>query len=265
MSCLGNKRLPDTHGWLFTTTLSNIRSRFTESDKANWLLTGTFRNRQGHTDKMVGEYWDHRWGVNTPIDIQFPCLNNSRLHTQTYCIHFCNTYLHLNFISRIHFKTKLCITLQLVIFSILYLNAIRRHFEWRLLERLIKGGWGKAANKLHLFYFFNNNFIHFIIHFWKFGLPYLGKATAATRAVLVVVLSATQSFTCMLGHSFRVSIIHQVWHGLLMLYKLYTRGLGSLATSQYTTFWLGKTLTNLSCAPDGVRTSGLSISSPTLY
>ena len=24
---------------------------------------------------MVGEYWSHQWGVNTPIGVQFPCLN----------------------------------------------------------------------------------------------------------------------------------------------------------------------------------------------
>ena len=30
---------------------------------------------------MVGECWDHRWGVNTPIGVQFPCLNND---AQTY-------------------------------------------------------------------------------------------------------------------------------------------------------------------------------------
>ena len=32
-----------------------------------------------------------------------------------------------------------------------------------------------------------------------------------------------------------------------------------------TTFWLGKTLTILSCAPDGVRTAAFWISSPMLY
>ena len=44
---------------------------------------------------------------------------------------------------------------------------------------------------------------------------------------------------------------------------VYTRGLGTL-TSQHNTFWLRRTLTTFSCAPDGVQTLGLWISSPTL-
>ena len=42
------------------------------------------------------------------------------------------------------------------------------------------------------------------------------------------------------------------------------RGGGSPTASQHNIFGLGKTLTNLPCAPDGVRTSGLCILSPTL-
>ena len=43
---------------------------------------------------------------------------------------------------------------------------------------------------------------------------------------------------------------------------------GGAHRQRVSTFWLGKTLTNFSCAPDGIRTSGHgihSISRPTLY
>ena len=46
---------------------------------------------------------------------------------------------------------------------------------------------------------------------------------------------------------------------------IYTQGLGTPTDKSAQHFWLGKTLTNFSCAPDRVRTLGLWISNLTLY
>ena len=74
------------------------------------------------------------------------------------------------------------------------------------------------------------------------------------------------------ARSFRASIAHRTLtrttRSLTCIRDsfLYTRGLGTSTASQHNIFDSEK-LSQLSCAPDahGVRTSGLSISSPTLY
>ena len=68
--------------------------------------------------------------------------------------------------------------------------------------------------------------------------------------------------------SFRVSVIYQtlIWTtGSLMCVRacVYTQGLCTLTASQHNIFDLEK-LTIFVCAPDGIRTSGLWISSPSL-
>ena len=78
--------------------------------------------------------------------------------------------------------------------------------------------------------------------------------------------------------SFRVSVIHRnppnydmdfrifnvrTWSFFLCVRRPLHTGVGHTDESAH--FWLRKTLTNLSCAPDGVGTSGLWISSPTIY
>ena len=76
---------------------------------------------------------------------------------------------------------------------------------------------------------------------------------------------------------FRVSTIHRTltrttWsltcardHSCSCVYTRELHGFTDSESAQHV--WLGKTLTNVSCAPDsdGVRTSGLSISIPTLF
>ena len=112
-------------------------------------------------------------------------------------------------------------------------------------------------------------FIHFIIPFREIRTPYLGKATAAARAA--------QPSQGLEGHagSFRVSVIHQTltWttgylacihdHVCVHIY-IYT-GVGHTDSESTQHFLPGKTFTSFLCAPDGVRTSAVWISSPTLY
>ena len=85
--------------------------------------------------------------------------------------------------------------------------------------------------------------------------------------------SATQFYKYMLGLSVFVrnppnsdmdykSFNVRTWPFLCM--RIHT-GVGHTKNESAQHFWLGKTLTNCSCAPDGFRTSGLSISTPTLY
>ena len=101
----------------------------------------------------------------------------------------------------------------------------------------------------------------------KFGPLYLGKATAAERAPLPIKSCQVHA------GSFNVSVIHRTptWtSGSLTCVHdhpyacSYTRRLGTPTTSQHNIFYSEK-LTDFSCAPDIVRTSGLRISSPTLY
>ena len=111
-------------------------------------------------------------------------------------------------------------------------------------------------------------FIHFITPFGKFRPPYLGNATAAARPVLPSLTSACWVFSCFRNppksdndmdyRNFMCVSDHSY-------VRVYTwMGVGHTDKSA-PIFWLGKTLTNFSCAPDRVRTSDLWISSPTLY
>ena len=108
--------------------------------------------------------------------------------------------------------------------------------------------------------------IHLIISSGKFGAPYLGKATAASRTGLPSPTSACLVFSCFRNRpnsdmdyrSFNV----RTWPFLCV--HIHT-GVGHTDSQSAQHLWLGKTLTNRSCAPDGIRTSGLWISSPTLY
>ena len=91
----------------------------------------------------------------------------------------------------------------------------------------------------------------------------LGKATSAARAALPSPTRACRVLSC-----FRNPPNSDMdYRGLVVfLYAcMYTQGLDTPPTSQHNIFDSEKNLTNLSCAPDGVRTSGLWISSPMLY
>ena len=96
--------------------------------------------------------------------------------------------------------------------------------------------------------------MHFIIPFGKFGLPYLGKATAAARAALI----PSPTNECWV---FSYSIIHQTltWTTGSLTYVrdysyaciyIYTQGLGT-PTSQPIIFYSEKLPKNC-CAPNWV-------------
>ena len=94
--------------------------------------------------------------------------------------------------------------------------------------------------------------IHFIIPFEKFGQRYpVLQAHAGSFRVSVIhqtLTWTTGSLTCIRDHPYAC---------------VYTRGLGTPTTTRPNMFDSEKP-TNCSCAPDGVQTSGLWISSLTL-
>ena len=99
-----------------------------------------------------------------------------------------------------------------------------------------------------------------IIPFGKFRPPHLGKATAAASAALLSPTSACWVFSCFRNPQnsdmdYRIFNV-RTWS--------VTQGLGTLIMSRHNIFDFEK-LTNLSCAPDGVRTAGFWIVSSTLY
>ena len=111
-------------------------------------------------------------------------------------------------------------------------------------------------------------YLHFVIHFRKFVPPHLGKAAAAAWAALPSptnacwvfsgfrnppnsdVTSTIGSLTCVRYHSYAC---------------VYTRGLGTPTASQNNIFDRENISQNFIFSCAGVRTSGLWISSPTLY
>ena len=106
--------------------------------------------------------------------------------------------------------------------------------------------------------------ILFIIPLGKFGTPYRGKATAAATVAL-----PTQScwvFSCFRNPpncdmDCRIFSV-RTWSFLCV--HIYTQGVGHTDNESTQQFWLEKTSTIFCCAPEGVRTSGLWISNPTL-
>ena len=114
-------------------------------------------------------------------------------------------------------------------------------------------------------------YISFTFHFQfiilkNLGLPYLGKTTAVTRAALPSHTSACWVFSCFRNppNSDMDYRIFNVCMRSFLCVHIHT-GVGDTDESAQH-FWLGKTLTNFSCAhdTDRVRTSGLWISSPML-
>ena len=124
--------------------------------------------------------------------------------------------------------------------------------------------FGHQVTGTGLFFSCHNIYIYTVlIPFAEFGPPYLGKATAA----------AEQYYPARQVHagSFHFSIIQQTltWTtGSLTWSFLWVRlhmRVGYTDSESAHHFLLEKTLTNFSCASDGVWTSGLCISSLMLY
>ena len=107
-------------------------------------------------------------------------------------------------------------------------------------------------------------FLYTLLSFGKFQPPYLLKATAAKRAVLPTSTCWVFSRFCNPPNSDMGYRIFNVRTWSFLCVRIHT-GVGHTGNESAQHFWLGKTLTNFSCAPDGVRTSGLWISSPMLY
>ena len=121
---------------------------------------------------------------------------------------------------------------------------------------------GKLGRKslrpiFYFLFYFIFYVIHLIIPFGKFGSPYLDKATTSARAALPSPISAPPDSEM----DYRIFNV-RTWSFLCV--RVHTR-VGYTDSEPAQHFWLGKTLTICYCAPKGVWTSGLWISSPTSY
>ena len=111
-------------------------------------------------------------------------------------------------------------------------------------------------------------FIHCIIPFGKFGPPHLGKTTTAERVALPSPTSACRVFSCFRNppNSDMDYRIFNVSTWSFVCLRIHT-GVEHTDSESAQPLWLGKTITNISCADGvGVWTGPVHwISSSTLY
>ena len=148
--------------------------------------------------------------------------------------------------------------------------------------------WGTLQQQQHLFYFQSTTIIIFMLKakvsvliasFILYTLfntlchPFSGSLGRLTWVRLQQPQEQCYPVLQVHAGTFHVFVIHQTltWTTgsltcvIIIPMRVYTHGSGPPTVSQQNIFWLGKTLTNIFCSPDTVRTLGLWISSPMLY